>query len=343
MAAFAPDSGELRSLMDRIVTRTTGIDFSWDWPGGVAFYGVCRAYETTGEQRWLECAKAWVDEHIDAGLPPFTVNAVSVGHCLISLHDATRDEKYQEIALRMAEYLEKDALRFRGGILQHTVSVKNDFPSQAWADTLFMAAYFLLRMGVKTGNAAWTDDALRQWIWHEELLQDHGSNLFYHAWDDKSATHLSGIFWARGNAWAAYTMARAMRLVNYLYPPFMAIDGSLRDQLSALTRLQSPDGLWHTVLDDPDSYCETSASAGIAAAMALRGHALHEKKIALAYRGLLAKIAEDGTVQDVSGGTAVMADAAAYKAIPHKRAQGWGQGLALAFLSALYERTKREE
>ncbi|MDP3177865.1 MAG: glycoside hydrolase family 88 protein, partial [Spirochaetaceae bacterium] len=91
------------------------------------------------------------------------------------------------------------------------------------------------------------------------------------------------------------------------------------------------------------AYCESSASAGIAAAMALKGFPLHEKRIELAYRGLLAKIDADGTVRDVSGGTAVMSDAAAYKAVPRKRAQGWGQGLVLAFLSALFVRTRGAE
>ncbi len=38
----------------------------------------------------------------------------------------------------------------------------------------------------------------------------------------------------------------------------------------------------------------------------------------------------------VSGGTAVMHDVEGYRRIPNKRIQGWGQGLALAFLSELY-------
>ena len=44
----------------------------------------------------------------------------------------------------------------------------------------------------------------------------------------------------------------------------MGILDSLRDQVAALTRLQSENGLWHTVLDDPTAYEELSASAGIA-------------------------------------------------------------------------------
>jgi unsaturated rhamnogalacturonyl hydrolase len=336
------DEAEIERLIGLVSDRTMRLDFSWDWPGGVALYGVCRAFEATGEERYIESVKAWVDEYLEVGIPSFNVNVCAMGHCLISLHEATGEDRYLELAMRKAEYLEKEALRFGEGVLQHTVSSKNDFPGQAWADTLFMAAYFLLRMGLKTGNKAWVDDALKQWYWHEELLQDPVTNLFYHGYDDSRKDHMSGIYWGRANAWAAYTMARALGLITYIYPMFMRIDGSLRDQLSALVRLQSPEGLWHTVLDDPESYCETSASAGIAAAIALRGYPLHGKYLDKAASGIAANIGPDGSVLNVSGGTAVMPDLESYRQIPRKRVQGWGQGLALAFLSALLEGKGKE-
>jgi unsaturated rhamnogalacturonyl hydrolase len=153
------DEAEIKRLIGLVVDRTMRLDFSWDWPGGVALYGVCRAYETTGEARYIEAVKAWVDEYLELGIPSFNVNVCAMGHCLISLHEATGEDRYLELATRKAEYIEKEALRFGEGVLQHTVSSKNDFPGQAWADTLFMAAYFLLRMGLKTGNKAWVDDA----------------------------------------------------------------------------------------------------------------------------------------------------------------------------------------
>lgn len=336
------NESELRDLIGLVVDRTMRLDFSWDWPGGVALYGVCRAWEATGEERYLAAAKAWVDEYLELGLPPFNVNVCAMGHCLLSLHEATGEDRYMELALRKASYIEKEAIRFGEGVLQHTVSSKNDFPGQAWADTLFMAAYFLLRLGLKTGNKAWVDDALAQWYWHEELLQDPVTNLYYHGYDDATKGHMSGVFWARANGWAAYTMARALSLTNYLYPMHMQIDGALRDQLSSLVRLQSPEGLWHTVLDDEGSYCETSASAAIAAAIALRGYPLHRKRLERATAGIVAAIGSEGSVRGVSGGTAVMPDLESYRRIPRKRAQGWGQGLTLAFLSILLESAPKE-
>jgi len=332
-----PEKKDIKAILDVVVRRTMNIDFTWNWPGGVAFYGLGRAFEVTGEQEYLDFLANWVDNYRRIGLPTWTVNAISLGHALITLHDATGKDEYLDLLMQKVDYLEHEALRFGDGVFQHTVSPDNDFPEQAWADTLFMAAYFMLRMGKKLGHQDLIDDALKQWYWHEEYLQDPVTNLYFHGWDNVRQTHMSGIFWARGNAWAAYTMARALGYIDYTYPAYMRIEGSLRDQLASLVRLQTPNGLWHTILTDQDSYEETSGSAGIAAALAVVKHPLYSGYLAKAYTGITKKISAEGSVVDVSAGTGVMPDAAAYKDVPKKRVQGWGQGLVLAFLSALID------
>jgi unsaturated rhamnogalacturonyl hydrolase len=311
------------------------MDVTWSWSCGVAFYGIGRAWEITKKQEYIDFLVNWVDEYIELGLPPFTVNVCAMGHTMITLHEATGDEKYLELAIKKTEYLRTEAIRFGDGVFQHTVSSNNDFPEQAWADTLFMAAYFLLRMGFKLNNKDYIEDALKQFYWHEEYLQDENTNLFYHGWDNINKNHMSGINWARANAWAAYTMAQAFGFLNYLNPSWMQIGDCLSDQLSAIVRLQSEEGLWHTILNDPSSYLETSASSGIAAALVIKGLPLHGKYIKKALEGILNNISPDGTVKNVSSGTAVMLTAEDYNKVPRKRAQGWGQGLTLAFLCAL--------
>jgi unsaturated rhamnogalacturonyl hydrolase len=337
MAVLHYDEQEIKQIIDKVVKRTMNMDFRWDWPCGVAYYGICKAWEVTANEEYIDFLVKWVDEYLEIGLPPLMINAVSMGHTMITLYEATGDNKYMDIALRKAEYLKNEALRFGDGVFQHTVSSKNDFPEQAWADTLFMAAYFLLRMGIKLNNKEYIDDALNQYCWHEELLQDPVTNLYYHGWDNRNKNHMSGIFWARGNAWAAITMAEALKLIKPQIPKYMDIEGSLRDLLSALVRLQSEEGLWHTVLTDNASYLETSASAGIAAGLVIFEHPLHKKYIQKALKGICANIAEDGTVKNVSAGTAVMDDIEGYRSIPRKRIQGWGQGLTLAFLASVLE------
>ncbi|WP_046176301.1 hypothetical protein [Domibacillus indicus] len=58
---------------------------------------------------------------------------------------------------------------------------------------------------------------------------------------------------------------------------------------------------------------------------------------------LMDHTAHDGAVLSVLAGTAVMRDKTGYKETPKKRIQGWGQGLALIFLSALLLNEDKEE
>lgn len=325
----------LLTAIDSVVHRTMRMDMTWDWPCGVAYYGICAAFTSTGREEYLKLVKDRVDEYIGLGLPSWTVNTCAMGHSMITLYEKTGDETYWNIALSKLDYLRSKALRFADNVLQHTVSVNNDFPEQAWADTLFMAAFFMLRMGVKMKDDALIDDALNQYYWHIKYLQDPETGLWYHGYDNRTGGHMSGFFWGRANAWAAYTMSQVGRILPeaYLYPKFMDVAGSLSEQLSALKLLQTPDGLWRTLLDDPESYEEVSASCGIAAAMLSRGNPLHQKYVARATEGILKNITPDGRVRNVSGGTAVMRDRDGYRSISRDWIQGWGQGLALAFLS----------
>lgn len=326
---------ELLNCIDKIVHKTMSMDLTWDWPCGVAYYGVSRAYEVTGKKEYLDMLIRWADEYIELGLPAWTVNTCAMGHTMITLYKETQDQKYLDIILSKAEYLSKNALRFGEKVLQHTVSENNDFPEQAWADTLFMAAFFLLRAGVMLNRQDYIEDALNQYYWHIKFLQDSSTSLWYHGYSHVANSHMSGFYWGRANAWAAYTMSRVKKELKewYLYPPCMEIECSLRDQLAALKNLQTENGLWRTILNEEEAYEETSASCGIAAAMINNRNPLHTKYIDKAVKGILQNISEDGRVLNVSGGTAVMKDKAGYLTIPKSWMQGWGQGLALAFLS----------
>lgn len=337
MAGLLFDESALKAAMDAVVRRTMQMDMPWDWPSGVAYYGICEAYEATGEQWYIDSLRERVDELIELGLPSWTVNACAMGHCCLSLWKHTGDEKYMDIAKSMIDYLEHDALRFGNRVLQHTVSVNNDFPEQVWADTLFMAAFFLLRAGVELGDEALIDDALSQYQWHIRYLQDEKTGLFFHGWDNIAGNHMSAIHWGRANAWAAYTLAQVGRVLPkaYLYPKFLDVVGSVNDLLAALKVCQTENGLWRTVLDDPESYEELSASAGIAAAMVAKGNPLHYKYVNRAIPAVLENITPEGKVKNVSGGTAVMNDIDGYRGISRSWIQGWGQGLALAFFSGV--------
>lgn len=339
MAGLEFDKEQIEDLLDKIVTRTMRMDMTWDWPCGVAYYGISKAYEVTKNEKYLNLMKERIDEYMELGLPVWTVNTCAMGHCLITLYEATGEEKYWEVVMSKIDYIRNHALRFGDSVLQHTVSANNDFPEQAWADTLFMAAFFLLRVGVKLKDEEIIEDALNQYHWHIKYLQNPETGFWYHGYNNITKDHMSGFYWGRANAWAAYTMSQVGVVLpeSYLYPKFLDIVGSLNEQLAALKMVQTKNGLWRTILDDEESYEEISASCGIAAAMLTKGNPLHIKYINKAIKGVIEHISADGRVLDVSGGTAVMRDRDGYRNISKDWIQGWGQGLALAFLAGVLD------
>lgn len=337
MSKLIYDKAELLSTIDRIVKRTEMMDLSWDWPCGVAYYGISKAYEATKNEEYLNFLKERIDELISLGLPTWTINTCAMGHSLITLYQATNDKKYYEILLSKIDFLKHKALRFGSGTLQHTVSSKNDFPEQAWADTLFMAAFFMLRFGVISEDKELINDALNQYVAHIKYLQDKQTGLWYHGYNNIQKDHMSSFYWARANAWASYTMSQVNLTLPeaYFYPQYMDVWGSLDEMLCSLKFYQTENGLFRTILDDETSYEELSASAGIAAAFLENKNPLHLKYVNKAYKGILPYIDESGKVNGVSAGTAVMKDSTGYKQISRVWIQGWGQGLVLAFFSAL--------
>ena len=339
---------EIEAVVDKIVKRTMQQDMHWDWPCGVAYYGIAMAYETLKKEEYLTLLKDRVDELIeltDLRAERLNVNACAMGHALLTLYEATGEEKYKELIFAKLDYLSNHALRFADNVLQHTVGPNDDFPEQCWADTLFMAALFMLKAGKLFNNEEWKKDALHQWVWHIIYLQDEKNGLWYHGYSHAVKNHLSGFHWGRANAWAAYTMSQVRPNLDewYLYPGAIEVWGSLDEQLVGIKGYLTENALVRTIIDDEESYEEISASAGIAAAMVAVGNPLYIKYVNKALPAILDNIDEFGKVRNVSGGTAVMKDREGYMNITKRWIQGWGQGLTLAFLCHLLRRGGRSD
>ena len=115
---------------------------------------------------------------------------------------------------------------------------------------------------------------------------------------------------------------------------------SYKAQVNSLVELQDNNGGWHTVLDDNDSYLETSGSASILAGIfkGMYSNVLDKSYEKYAFKGLeflLNNIDDDGVVLNVSGGTNIGMDKEHYKNIIIAP-MAYGQSLTiLALVEAL--------
>ncbi|WP_052339637.1 glycoside hydrolase family 88/105 protein [Gorillibacterium massiliense] len=335
-----------RSLIDRLIRRTTDVPYDgnialnqteWDWPSGVGLYGIYQGWKFTGESYYLDYLKKWVDEHLHEADRLRNVNRTAPILVVHELHALTGLEQCGHACEQRADWLLHAAPRTREGGFEHTVSdPEHRFPEQMWADTLFMACLFLAKMGKGTGNAAYTEEALRQLQVHVKALQDSESGLFYHAYSCETRNWLSGAHWGRANAWM---LAAGMEMLDHLpdFPERERVIAAYVKQAEALQTYQRKNGMFGTLLDHEDAYDEASATAGIAYGLkrGIRSGFLPVSFQPVADRAELAvmlRINGKGELTEVSHGTDVKRTLAEYKTVPIVPAF-WGQGLALMMLS----------
>lgn len=309
---------------------------TWEWPQGVAVYAMMKIYRATGDRKILEDLQAWYARHLRQGLPVRNINTTAPMLTMTLLYEETGEESYRPLIADWAEWVMTGLPRTEEGGFQH-ITTHEPNPGQIWDDTLFMTVLFLYRAGVALDRPDWREEAKYQFLLHIKYLHCQENGLWYHGWTFEGRHHFGKAFWARGNSW--YTCG-AVDFVEWL-PEDDAVRrlvlNTWVEQCLALCRVQHESGLWHTLLNRPDSYLETSASAAIAYGL-LKGMRLgllpegcrpHAEK---ALAGVLSMVGADGTVGGVSYGTPVGDTEDFYRTIP-VQPTAYGQGLTFLMLT----------
>ena len=149
------------------------------------------------------------------------------------------------------------------GGFQH-VTIDSDNNQQLWADTVFMAVLFMGKIASITGDERYAGECKKQFMLHIHYLSDKKTGLWCHGWSFERMDNYAGAFWARGNCWFTIAAAELPGLLELEEWESDLILDAYRAQAAALCRYQSPDGLWHTLVDREDSYLEVSGSSGFA-------------------------------------------------------------------------------
>lgn len=315
---------------------------TWEWSQGVAMYAMMKVYLTTRDEATLQDIRSWYAMHIERGLPVRNINTTAPMLTLTMLYEETKDEQYRPLIEDWAKWIMTSLPRTQEGGFQH-ITTHDINEEQLWDDTLFMTVLFLYRAGVALGVKEWRDEARYQFLLHIKYLHAPKSGLWYHGYCFIGRHHFGEAFWARGNSWITAGMVDFLEWISADGETDEAtrriIYGTWLEQCQELVKLQDAEtGLWHTLLDHADSYVETSASAAIAYGLLkgvrlglLKGEA-YEKCANAALNGVLAQVAEDGIVQNVSYGTPMGHDLDFYRHIPIQPT-AYGQGLTFLMLT----------
>lgn len=304
-----------------------------DWTAGTWAFGLITVYGETGDRRYLNPARDWIDGCIAAKHDIGHVNDGLLGLAAISTYRAYGGAERLAFAEDVLRFF-RQAPRATDGTLFHE-------PRTVWDDTLLGAVPFLLAMeGIDEGEQTNADFAREQVLLHGKHLREPVIGLFRHGWDSRSNTYVGPHLWARGNGWVLMAEAEVLRQTSKSDPSYSALLEQYRVHATALIyRQDSSSGLWHTIIDRPDFYEETSGSALIGYGLRLgeqNGWLLGDQvgyAISAAQRGVWKATGPEGRVSGVSGPTGPMASQEDYSGIPNVESQLYGQGAALLFFA----------
>tara|TARA_R100000365_G_scaffold3255_1_gene10366 strand:+ start:131 stop:1240 length:1110 start_codon:yes stop_codon:yes gene_type:complete len=311
----------------------------WDWEVGVGIYGLLRHAEAAGDKALIASIADWYGWQIERGLPPRQVNSTSPMLALSILIDHVERPDWEALVKDWAQWLVTDLARTEDDGFQHVVKERmND--AELWDDTLFMTCLFLARAGQRFGRPEWIEEALYQFLIHARYLSDPVTGLWYHGWTFNGRHNFAKAFWARGNSWITVAIPELFDLIDAI-PPSTAkfLTSVLGAQVATLERLQHPDGMFSTLLDDKSSPLEASATAGIAYGV-LRGIDLglidpgYRTMADKAFAAVAVRIDDEGIVTEVSDGTPMGHDLDFYRRIPNAPAP-YGQALVMLLIGEM--------
>lgn len=170
------------------------------------------------------------------------------------------------------------------------------------SDSVFMACPILAKVGKLTGETKYFDAAVAHFQLMAKLCR-RPDGLWRHS-------PLNEAAWGRGNAFPALGMALTLADLPKSHPRHAELLKTFRETMTALSKQQDAQtGMWHQVVDHPESYAEFSATAMIGRAMliGIRNGWLDAKdyapRVDAAWRAVSARVSDDGRVMDVCEST----------------------------------------
>ena len=232
-------------------------------------------------------------------------------------------KKDEAISNGMFGYEERLALHRRG------LSPQTRF----WIDDMFMINSLQTQAYRLTGDRKYVDRAAAEMCEYIDRLQ-LANGLFYHAADVP-------FVWGRGAGWMAAGMPLILKHLPDDSPHRAKILMAYRKMMTTLLKLQRTSGLWGQLVDDPESWDETSGSAMFAYGMAegvrqgWLDAAAYAPAVRRAWIGLCAKLDEWANLKDVCIGTNKFNDRDYYLKRPCTTGDPHGQAPMLWCCAAL--------
>ena len=348
-------TGEVVSDINRLDTNTIVKqgDFrltSYEW--GVTYSAMLRAFETTGEKKYIDYVKTRFDflsKWIPAVKSKFPVDYIQkkrflnqpidphalddAGAVCASMIKAQRSGLNNNLRTLIDNYIGyvfTKEYRFTDGTIGRNRPQKNTL----WLDDLYMYIPAVAQMGKLTGDQKYFDDCVKQVLDYSKRMFNKEKRLYMHGWVESMEVHPQ-FHWGRANGWALLAMTELLDVLPADHKGRNAVLDQFREHAKGLAAYQSSSGFWHQLLDRDDSYLETSATAIYSYCIA---HACNKGWLdamtygpmsILAWNAVSTKINDKGQVEGTCVGTGMAFDPMFYYHRPVNVFAAHGYGPAI--------------
>ena len=160
----------------------------------------------------------------------------------------TRDPRCKDLGLGLAD-------------AQWATTTPDGISTEAryWIDDMYMLPLVQVQAFRATHDIKYLDRAaLTMGAYLDKLQKPNG--LFFHGTD-------SPFYWGRGNGWMAAGSAELLRALPQSHPARARILAGYRKMMAGLLAFQAESGMWRQLIDQADSWPETSGTAMFTFAM----------------------------------------------------------------------------
>jgi rhamnogalacturonyl hydrolase YesR len=328
----------------------------WQYVNGVLTVGMLRIANVLNDPKYSDYSRKnfsfifdnldYFKKLFDGGSSPeyrpvFRIGSLddcgSMSAGLLDVYAFDKRKDYLDYLNRVGDYIINKQVKFDDG----TLARNNPRKMTLWADDLYMSVPYLARMGKLTGDTKYFDFAIKQVEQFNKYIYDSTTGLYFHTFFNDE--NMNGVArWGRCNGWVALAQIELLNNLPVNHPKRPELTKLLLRQIVGFSRYQDTSGLWHQLLDKPESYLESSVTAMYVytVAKAVNEGWINKRFITIAQRGwdaLVKKITANGEIPDICIGTSVEEDISYYFDRPREINDTHGLG---AFLMAGAEMIK---
>lgn len=248
---FTRELAGVKDRVERVKTATLGMQ-RYDWEQGT----VAQAFLEMGElDLAISLARGAILRQekgrfsVLKGNGPIN-DCASVGEVVLFAGKHTGDPIFRKGADEMLEVIRTTTHRSSDGVIYHTQEPQKGI----WSDASYMLPPFLAAAGEYK-------EALRQLEGYRKYLYNAQDKLYSHMWDDEKKVLNRADYWGVGNGWSAAGMSRIIQML----PETMGAEkklliGYTKDVIDGCLKYLRPDGLFHDVVNKPDTFVEVNLS-----------------------------------------------------------------------------------